>query len=366
MTRGWRFLASATLVLALLLQWSGWAEAHTGGTTGFAKVTVDGPTVRYSLTLGLDAVGTVLTVPGGGQRAPLAADYDALAGIVSRHVTISADDHTCEALPASVQPPAPDRSSIVIVIHYACAAPVRALVLRDELFVALGRDHHTLANVEWSGGSEQILFDPDRREARVVVGASPPPGTAATGSAGGNALAFFELGIEHILVGFDHVLFVFALMLRGGRIRSLLLIITAFTVAHSVTLGLAVLDVVRPPAWIVEPLIAASIAYVALENIFMARAVSRRWLVSLLFGLVHGFGFAGALLEIGLPGDRLFSSLLFFNLGVEAGQAMIIALLFPALRWQSRFAWEPRAVTSLSAVVLVVALGLLAERVLLG
>jgi len=363
--RGWRFLASAALALALLLQWSGWAEAHTGGTTGFARVTVEGQTVRYSLTLGLDAVGTVLAVPDGGQRAPLAADYDALAGIVSRHITISADGHPCAALPASVQPPAPDRSSIVIVIHYACAAPVGVLVLRDELFVALGRDHHTLANVEWSGGGEQILFDPDRREARVVVGASPP-GTPATGSAGGNALAFFELGIEHILVGFDHVLFVFALMLRGGRIRSLLLIITAFTVAHSITLGLAVLDVVRPPAWIVEPLIAASIAYVALENIFMARAVSRRWLVSLLFGLVHGFGFAGALLEIGLPGDRLFSSLLFFNLGVETGQAMIIALLFPALRWLSRFAWEPRAVTSLSVVVLVVALGLLAERVLLG
>lgn len=361
--RGWRFLASAILAFALLLQWMGGAKTHTGGTTGFAKVTVDGQTVRYSLTLSLDAVGGVLTTPGETQRTPPAADYDALAGIVSRHVAISADGHTCAALPASVQPPAPDRSSIVIIIHYACAAPVNALVLRDDLFVALGRDHHTLAHVEWSGGSEQILFDPDRREARIVVGASGAP---ATGSAGTNALGFFELGIEHILAGFDHVLFVFALILRGGRIRSLLLIITAFTVAHSLTLGLAVLDVVRPPAWIVEPLIAASIAYVAFENIFMARAVSRRWLVSLLFGLVHGFGFAGALLDIGLPDDRLFSSLLFFNLGVEAGQAMIIALLFPALRWLSRFAWEPRAVTSTSAVVLVVALGLLAERVLLG
>ncbi len=118
----------------------------------------------------------------------------------------------------------------------------------------------------------------------------------------------------------------------------------------------------RLPEWIVEPLIAASIAYVACENIFLKHAPSRRWLVSLLFGLVHGFGFAGALLELELPRGGLFSSLLFFNLGVEAGQAMIIALLFPALVLLSRFTWERRAVTAISAVVLVAAVGLLAER----
>jgi hypothetical protein len=179
---------------------------------------------------------------------------------------------------------------------------------------------------------------------------------------GEGAVGFFRLGIEHIVTGFDHILFLFALMLRGGRIGSLLGIVTAFTVAHSITLGLAVLGIVRPPAWLIEPLIAASIAYVACENIFLQRAPSRRWLVSLLFGLVHGFGFAGALLELELPREGLFRSLLFFNLGVEAGQAMIIALLFPALALLSRFAWEKRAVTVISSVILVAAVGLVVDR----
>jgi hypothetical protein len=348
MRRGWRSLASALLPLALLVHWAGSAGAHTDGTTGFARITVDGQTVRYSLTLDLETV------------AKAQADPDALAGIVSRHVEITADGNACAAVPGTVQPPPPGRTTVVVVIHYACQTPVRTLTLRDRLSAVFGRDHHTLASIEWPGGSEQVLLDPDRTEARIVV-----DDRSAANPAGDGALGFFELGIEHILTGFDHILFVFALILGGGRIGSLIGIVTAFTVGHSITLGLAVLGVVRPPTWLVEPLIAASIAYVACENIFRERTPPRRWLVGLLFGLVHGFGFAGALLELEVPREALFSSLLFFNLGVEAGQAMVVALLFPLLLLLSRFEWRRRAVTAISAVVLVAAVGLLAERTLL-
>ena len=361
-----RLLRPAALAFTLLLcVWAGSVGAHTGGTTGFAQVTVKGQTVRYSLTLGLDAIEKVRTDSTSTNQVPLATDYDALAGLVARHTMIASDGNTCTPLPGTVQPPSPERASVVIVILYACAAPVRTLTLRDDLFNVLGRDHHTLASVEWAGGHEQFLLEPDRRETRVVVESSPAqPPTASPLDDG--ALGFFRLGVEHILEGFDHILFIFALILGGGRFRSLLVIITAFTVAHSITLGLAVLDLVRPPSSIVEPLIALSIAYVAFENIFMERAASRRWLVSLLFGLVHGFGFAGALVELGLPDQALFSSLLFFNLGVEAGQALIVAVLFPALLWMARFPWKQRAVTSISAVVLLAAIALLAERALWG
>jgi hypothetical protein len=352
------------LALALLGHWNASAVAHTGGTTGFARITVEGQTVRYSLTLDLEAVSRVQTAPAGASRVPFSTDHDALAGIVAQHIAVLADGNPCVPLPGTVQPPLPGRSSVVIVIHYACAAPVRTLTLRDSLSGAFGRDHHTLANIEWSGRTEQVLFDPDRPEAHFVIG-DPPPGMPAANPAGDGALGFFRLGVEHILTGFDHVLFVFALMLRGGRIISLLGIVTAFTVAHSITLGLSVLGIVNPPGWLVEPLIAASIAYVACENIFLERAPSRRWLVSLLFGLVHGFGFAGALLELELPRETLFPSLLFFNLGVEAGQAIIIAVLFPALLLLSRFQWKQRAVTVISTVVLAAAIGLLAERAFL-
>jgi hypothetical protein len=153
-------------------------------------------------------------------------------------------------------------------------------------------------------------------------------------------------------------------MLRGGRLGSLLGIVTAFTLAHSVTLSLAVLHVASLPSRIVEPLIALSIAYVAFENMFFRRAPSRRWAVSFGFGLVHGFGFAGALLELGLPRGSLVEALVFFNVGVEAGQAMILALLLPGLLWLSRLAWERRAVAACSAVLFLAAIALFVDRAL--
>lgn len=357
MRRAWRGLACALLPFALLFSWLGSAVAHTGGTTGFARITADGETVRYSLTLDLEAAAKV-------RNGPLAAEPDALAGIVSRHVEISADGNACAPLPGTVQPAQPGRSIIVVIIHYVCPRPVGTLTVRDRLSAVFGRDHHTLASIEGPGGTEQFLLDTDRSEARIVVAGSPSAPSEAI-PAGEGPFGFFRLGLEHIAIGFDHILFLFALMLRGGRIGSLLGIVTAFTVAHSITLSLAVLGVVRPPEWLIEPLIAASIAYVACENIFLQNAPSRRWLVSLLFGLVHGFGFAGPLLELEVPRAALFSSLLFFNLGVEAGQAAIIALLFPMLVLLSRFAWEKRAVTAISGVILVGAMGLLVERILM-
>jgi len=352
MRHGRRGVACVLLSFALLLDWIGAAAAHTGGTTGFARITVEGETVRYSLTLDLEAVSKVQNgLPG--------ADHDALAGIVARHIEVSADGSPCAALPGTVQPAQPGRPIVVVVIHYACAGPVGVLTLRDRLSAVFGRDHHTLANIEGPKGTEQFLLDPDRSEVRVAINDQSAGASDANPE---GAFGFFRLGIEHILTGFDHLLFLLALVLRGGRIGSLLGIVTAFTVAHSVTLALSVLGVVRPPSWLIEPLIAASIAYVACENIFLKHTPSRRWLVSLLFGLVHGFGFAGALLELELPRDGLFSSLLLFNLGVETGQAMIIVLLLPALVLLSRFEWERRAVTVISSVILVAAVGLVVDR----
>ncbi len=157
-----------------------------------------------------------------------------------------------------------------------------------------------------------------------------------------------------------------ALVLGGGGIGSLFAVVTAFTVAHSITLAVAVLGAASPPAWIVEPVIALSIVYVAAENVFLKRTASWRWAVGFAFGLVHGFGFAGALLELDLPPAALAGALLSFNLGVEAGQAAVIAAFLPALLWFRRVAWERRAVTALSAVVLVAGLAFLVDRVLVA
>jgi hydrogenase/urease accessory protein HupE len=139
---------------------------------------------------------------------------------------------------------------------------------------------------------------------------------------------FVASGIHHIAIGPDHILFVIGLLLPGGRLRRLLAIVTAFTAGHSITLGLATLSIVDPPAHIVEPLIALSIVFVGADNLLSGRRDRdvRVW-VALVFGLVHGFGFASVLRDVGLPSGALGVSLFAFNLGVEIGQATIVVVV---------------------------------------
>jgi hydrogenase/urease accessory protein HupE len=155
----------------------------------------------------------------------------------------------------------------------------------------------------------------------------------APGSFGG----FLWLGIEHILTGYDHLLFLFALLLVSGNFMSSLKIITCFTIAHSVTLALATLNVVQLSSRVVEPMIAASIVYVGVENLTSKGAPKGRWMLTFAFGLVHGFGFASVLRELGIAsGDGGVAVPLFsFNLGVEVGQVAIAAIILPIV-WRLR------------------------------
>lgn len=141
------------------------------------------------------------------------------------------------------------------------------------------------------------------------------------------AMVFAGVGINHILPGgLDHILFVLALFLASQTLRSLIIQISAFTVAHTATLGLAASGVLDPPAYIVEPLIALSIAFVAIENIYFREMTRWRPLVVFGFGLFHGMGFAGFVREVGLPPEQFWSSLIGFNIGVEVGQLSVVAL----------------------------------------
>ena len=175
-----------------------------------------------------------------------------------------------------------------------------------------------------------------------------------SGTAGAAAVlrTFVPAGIHHIAIGPDHILFVLGLLLLGGGLARLLKIITSFTIAHSITLALASLGLVRLPSRVVEPLIALSIVFVAVETLRAQwsaepagsgatadrgeRARDRRALLAFGFGLVHGFGFASVLAEFGLPREALGWSLAGFNVGVEIGQAVIVLLVAPALAWLTR------------------------------
>lgn len=159
----------------------------------------------------------------------------------------------------------------------------------------------------------------------------PREGVASEG-AGTVFLRYVVSGFEHIIPkGLDHILFVLGLYFYALRVRPLLAQVTAFTLAHTVTLALASLGIVAVPASIVEPLIAASIVYVAVENIFGASSGWRRVAVVFAFGLLHGLGFASVLGDVGLSGDRFVVGLIGFNIGVELGQLAVIAVAFVLL-----------------------------------
>ena len=213
---------------------------------------------------------------------------------------------------------------------------------------------------------------------RIARSTAPTIDVAINPSVWAAAWRFLRLGVEHIFTGYDHIAFLLALLLLGGRFVDLVKIVTSFTIAHSVTLALAALGILHPPSYWVEALIAASIIAVAAENLWVLRpaqggsarlasALRHRWRITFAFGLVHGFGFASALQELKLPRSALVAGLVSFNLGVEVGQVTIVALAFPVLSWLRtlpRFQpWGPRI---LSAVIAGFGLVLLTLRLAAG
>ncbi len=260
--------------------------------------------------------------------ATLRARTDELAGASYRAAPLTSDAGACTWSVASV-----DRRGTTVTLTDRAACPATIHALRWALpFVARGAStFRLLAKVHGLGDD------------RVVVIDRLHPALDVAGATGVGFMDFVRTGVAHIGVataewhgphgwhlpdGLDHILFVLALLLGGGSLRQLASIITAFTAGHSVSLALATLGIARPPASVIEPLIALSIALVAAEA-FAGKPGRHRWKVAMLFGLVHGFGFAGALAQLDLsPGDTI-KALFGFNLGVEVGQLVIILAVTP-------------------------------------
>jgi hypothetical protein len=333
------------------------AWAHAGGSTGYASITITRDTVRYTLTLPTSALPSDMAEALRLAQAGSAQIREKLLDVVRARIVLHAGGTRCEPGPGQLQPSAFDAPSFTMSVDFACGSAVRDLTVQDDIFDVLGPDHHTLAKLETPSGTQQFAFAPGGRQARFLVG-DPGPRARATGS-------FFVLGVHHILSGYDHLLFLLCLLLPGGGLLSLAKIITAFTIAHSVTLTLAVLQVVTLPDRLIEAVIALSIAFVAAENLWLDPTVSRRWLVSFAFGLVHGFGFSSALRELGLPAQGLLLSLFGFNAGVEVGQALAVVACVPLLRLVRRTRWASRALSSSSLVILLIGLVLFVERTFL-
>lgn len=247
-------------------------------------------------------------------------------------------------LPAKVSAQA--HTTIQLVYDFPRA--LESLSIRYELFVPGVSTASCLATVLDGNNVRNLVFTPENREF-----------TLRGDSARVDFKSFVLLGFEHILTGYDHLLFLLSLLALGGGLRYLLKVVTAFTVAHSVTLALTVLGVIALPGRIIESGIALSIAYVALENILRRNksAVERsRWVVTFAFGLLHGMGFADLLREMSIPKPNLLGALVGFNLGVEIGQLSVVIPVFVLLGLLER--WRVGAPVRWAASAFAVAAGL--------
>jgi HupE / UreJ protein len=301
----------------------------------------------------------------------------ALARYGLEHLTLLAGEQTC----AASEPPHRLQAPVGrLALEWRVACPAEGpLSLRSDVLFDTRSGHVHFASLHSAGGSAERVLSNAERVWRLEGEAG------AAGASSSSLGSYWLLGVEHIATGYDHLVFLLALLLMGGTFMSLAKVVSGFTVGHSLTLGLASLGLVRPEIASIEALIGLSIVLVAVENVWLLgprsyplpmtitallallgvgaarglglvsslsflglglflgcyfpllrrnpRAESARWAIALLFGLIHGFGFASVLRAADLSAERLVGALLSFNLGVEAGQLALVAMAWPLLRF---------------------------------
>jgi hydrogenase/urease accessory protein HupE len=273
---------------------------------------------------------------------------EAILNLLRSRLRLSADGQPLEMELLRLEPLV-DRQAMALHLRFPTNASPGMLGVQCALF-PYDPQHQTFLNVyEKDALTHQEIFNKDHTSFDYFTGSRQ--GTLAV------VKKFIPAGVYHIFIGPDHILFIVGLLLMGGSLLRLLTIVTAFTIAHSITLTLAALDIANPPARLIEPAIALSIVYVGIDNLMVGKAGwdVRAW-IAFFFGLVHGFGFASVLREFGLPSQALGWSLFSFNLGVEIGQVcivMIVASLLAALR--SRNQELGRRVATVGSAVVIVA-----------
>ena len=359
-----KHLAVPALLLGLLIPAS--ALAHQKSVSYSKWTLVDGGAIAEVRVRWLE----LTSLPLARDATPDAHEHSGALPYLQTKLSLESDDGPCEAIPSSTTWLPAKRGWLRVEWRVRCSAPPTSL--HSQLFTSL-TNHVHLATVL---GSEPI---------DVVLSSTAPKAaidaTRRTSGAGGIG-SYVRLGVEHILSGWDHVAFLILLIVVARRVREVAILVTGFTVGHSVTLAAAALGIVVPHARAVEATIAASILLVALENVgveqvrggalvilgalalFVASAVfgglpafwglalftacyfallrtlrgtgRLRWLIACLFGFVHGLGFSGVLLEQELPRAQLVQALFGFNVGVELGQLAIVACIWPLLQWLRR------------------------------
>jgi hydrogenase/urease accessory protein HupE len=272
------------------------------------------------------------------------AQGPAIAKSLGEQLTISADGKPLAAELRAITP-VPEKRDLRLEFFFPWTNAPETVGVKSRIFSYDPR-HRTFLSVHENGKLE-------RQEILHRYSSSIDFKTGSTQSAGAVVVQFVASGIHHIFIGPDHILFVVGLLLLGGTVVRLLKVITAFTVAHSITLGLATFGILTPPASIIEPVIALSIVFVGIHAFLDRKGHDPRLLFAFGFGLIHGFGFANVLQEMVLPRAALGWSLFAFNAGVEIGQLCIVATVAPMLALIQHWS-KPVAARVVSTAALVI------------
>lgn len=317
-------------MISLLLLLIPSAEAHKPGLS-YAAIRDD----ELVLTFARPELGALVGLEPEQVSDPAYAEE--VAGKVLASLSLSADGADCRLGAPTVAPV--ENDGVAIRAPLDCPSGQERTYNAD-ILAHLGPGHRHY--VEVNGQPEAVL---DASAPRVSFGVTPARGEVFQ--------RFLQLGLEHILTGYDHLAFLAGLLLGARNLRAMLLIITSFTLAHSITLSAAALGWIALPAAVVEPAIAASIVWVGVENFLKPN--DKRYRLTFALGLIHGFGFAGLLGDLGLPKDGLILALVSFNLGIEVGQGAIAALILPLLLYLRRYAWFERRVLPLGSALVAIA-----------
>jgi hydrogenase/urease accessory protein HupE len=318
--RGKRCILSTLIVLASFP-----AQAHQTSVS-FSELEIHGAEVGGTLRFALQDLRALAVID------PRNPDIRQVAPLLLEPFVLKASGEPCPLQPGpAVHPDGED--GIALTAKWRCPKEIEELTVRVGFLDSLPLGHAHLSRIQ---------FASDEISQRVAQAEEPSFDVHRSHTVRSEFWRFLKLGIEHIFAGYDHIAFLIGLLLLGGSVKRLVGIVTAFTVAHSITLALAALNILAPSPKVIEPLIAASILFVGLEDLWALRkkqsdaALRHRWMITFGFGLVHGFGFASVLRELDLPRAVLATGLLSFNLGVECGQIVIVLLALPLLRQLDR------------------------------
>ncbi|MEP6679678.1 MAG: HupE/UreJ family protein [Betaproteobacteria bacterium] len=366
---------SRLFVLLVALAWVVPAAAHKPS-DAYLTLERNGDALSGRVDVALRDLDNALTLDGNGDGqitwGEVCAKHAAIAAYVLERIAVASGGEPCalgvadHALDTHT-----DGTYAVMTLAGRCAQPGPTLAIDYRLFFDIDPQHRGLLNFVEAGQSRSVVFSAERSHWVVGGDAAGPLRQFAT---------YVHEGVWHIWLGFDHILFLVSLLLPAVLVRregtwqpaqsfraafiDVAKVVTAFTVAHSITLSLAALGVVSLPSRWVESAIALSVVLAALNNLFPVVA-SGRWIAAFGFGLLHGFGFAGALADLGLPTGSLALSLAGFNIGVELGQLAIVAVFLP-LAFALRRTWSYRKLIlgGGSAAIAAIAAVWLAERAL--